>query len=450
MKGFVIAGTGSGVGKTSITTGLLSLLAKKNVVQAYKVGPDFIDPMYHTIATGRQSRNLDSFMMTEEKLRQLVGYTSRDADLCVVEGVRGLFEGLSGRTDECSTAEMAKMLGFPVILVINARSLTRSVAAIVRGFQAFDPDVNIAGVIMNNVSGPQHERKLREAMDEYTDVDIIGIVRRDTDNAIGQRHLGLNTITDSEKEGISFLENMVSDIDTGMLFDIAGSCRQDLPTSSPYTERESAGIRAAVPSDPAYCFYYYENIECMRASGIDVQFFRPTEGDGLPDADVYYLGGGYPELYADQIAENRDFREGLRTASEDGKIVIGECGGLMSLCRNIIPEDGVPRPAIGVFDADARLTKNRHGPSYVIAGTTPENPLFPNMTIRAHEFHYSEIELKGNGSYPFGYDIFRGTGIKDKKDGLVYKNTVGAYMHQHALSTDDWFGPIMEKLSSGK
>ena len=176
MKGFVIAGTGSGVGKTSITTGLLSLLAKKNVVQAYKVGPDFIDPMYHTIATGRQSRNLDSFMMTEEKLRQLVGYTSRDADLCVVEGVRGLFEGLSGRTDECSTAEMAKMLGFPVILVINARSLTRSVAAIVRGFQAFDPDVNIAGVIMNNVSGPQHERKLREAMDEYTDVDIIGIV----------------------------------------------------------------------------------------------------------------------------------------------------------------------------------------------------------------------------------------------------------------------------------
>ena len=447
MKGIVIAGTGSGVGKTSVTTGLLSVLSKKHSVQAYKVGPDFIDPMYHTIATGRRARNLDSFMMSEDTLRRLVGYTSKDADLCVVEGVRGLFEGLSGRTDECSTAEMAKTLGFPVVLVINARSLTRSVAAIIRGFQAFDPDVNIAGVILNNVSGPQHERKLREAIDEYTKTEIIGIVKRDTENAIGQRHLGLNTISGSGKEGIRPLENMVSEIDTDKLMEIAGTCRGELPQESPYTQRESVGLKAAVPVDDAYCFYYYENIECLRASGVDVQTFRPTDGDPLPDADIYYLGGGYPELHADKIAENVDFREGIKCAADDGKVVIGECGGLMSLCETITPADGVPRPAIGVFKADARLTKNRHGPSYVIARTTPENPLFPNMNIRAHEFHYSEICLTGKQTYRHGYDILRGTGISDQKDGLIYKNTIGAYMHQHALSTDDWCGPILEKLS---
>ena len=199
MKGVIIAGTGSGAGKTSITTGLLSRLSKSMSVQAFKVGPDFIDPMYHSLATGRTARNLDTFMMSKETVRNLVHHSSKDADLCVVEGVRGLYEGLSGTSDECSTAEMAKILGFPVILVVNARSLTRSAAAMINGFKSFDKDVNIAGVIFNNVSNSQHERKLREATERYTDTEIVGIVRRDTKNIIGERHLGLKTINENGK-----------------------------------------------------------------------------------------------------------------------------------------------------------------------------------------------------------------------------------------------------------
>ena len=442
MKGIVIAGTGSGVGKTSITTGLLSRLSKTMKVQAYKVGPDFIDPMYHTVATGRQARNLDSFLMTEDRIKNLVGYSAKDADVCVIEGVRGLYEGLSGESDECSTAEMAKMLGFPVILVINARSLTRSVAAIIRGFQSFDKDVNIAGVILNNVSGIQHETKLLEALKKYTNVNVIGIVERNMNNVIGQRHLGLNTIDKTEKENIDYLESMVSELDLDQIMDICESnAVDDLPDNSPYVERNT-GLKAAVPLDDAFCFYYYENIECMRASGMNISFFKPTCGDRIPDADLYYLGGGYPELHANDISQNADFLEGLKTASDDGKMIVGECGGLMTMCSSITSSKGVKNKMSGIFDANVKMC-NRHGPSYVIARTTSANPLFPDMTVRAHEFHYSEVELCSD--YHYGYEIIRGTGINGRHDGLVYRNSLGSYMHQHALSTDDWLAKIVKK-----
>ena len=330
MKGVIIAGTGSGAGKTSITTGLLSRLSKTMKVQAFKVGPDFIDPMYHSLATGRAARNLDTFMMSKETVKNLVHYTSKDADLCVIEGVRGLFEGLSGTSDECSTAEMAKILGMPVILVVNARSLTRSAAAMINGFKMFDPDVNIAGVIFNNVSNSQHERKLIEATERYTDTEIVGMVRRDATNAIGERHLGLKTINEKGKKDIEPLESMVSGIDIDRLMDVADRMPvEDYLPVNPYTIHDS-GLKAAVPMDDAYCFYYRENIECMKAAGMDVRTFSPLAGESLPDADFYYLGGGYPELFLGELSENRDFMDGLKTASEDGKMILGECGGLMT------------------------------------------------------------------------------------------------------------------------
>ncbi len=443
MKGVVIAGSGSGAGKTSITTGLLSKLSRSMKVQAFKTGPDFIDPMYHTLATGRSAGNLDSFLMDKDRIRNLVGFASKDADLCIVEGVRGLYEGLSGTSDECSTAELAKTLGFPVIMVINARSLTRSAAAVVNGFKSFDPEVNIAGVILNNVSGSQHEGKLREAFEKYTDVEIVGCVRRDMENTIGERHMGLVTTDGISKENISFLEEMVSDLDSNRIMDIcetSGDCH--LPTSSPYTERKS-GMRVAIPMDDAYCFYYHENIECMKASGMDVKFFSPIRGESLPDADFYYLGGGYPDLHTKEISENKDFIEGLANASLENKPVIGECGGLMTLCNKMTGKDGAEYDMAGVFDAEA-YPSGRHGPKYVIADSTKENPLFPQMEVRGHEFHYSEIKV--HGTPVFGYEIIRGAGITDKKDGLVKRNTLGSYMHQHALSTDDWLSGIISSV----
>ncbi len=437
MKGVIIAGTGSGAGKTSITTGLLSRLSKDMKVQAFKVGPDFIDPMYHSLATGRPARNLDTFMMSKDTVKNLVGYASEGADICIVEGVRGLHEGLSGTSDECSTAEMAKLLGFPVILVVNARSITRSAAAMINGFKSLDPEVNIAGVIFNNVSNSQHERKLIEATEKYTDAEIVGMVRRDTKNTIGERHLGLKTINENGKKDIEPLEGMVSEIDTDRLLAIAESSEYEYEYTNPFTVHDS-GLKAAVPMDDAYCFYYRENIECMRAAGMDVRTFSPLAGDSLPDADFYYLGGGYPELFLKELSENRDFMDGLKTASEDGRMILGECGGLMSLCASIEDKTGKYRMS-GVFDAESRMS-GRHGPTYVIADTTEHNPLFPKMTVRGHEFHYSEVLPKTD--YHYGFSMNRGIGIDNKHDGLVFRRSLGSYVHQHALSVKDWLSKI--------
>lgn len=443
MRGVVIAGTGSGVGKTSITTGLMSRLSKTRRVQAFKAGPDFIDPMYHTAATGRPSRNLDSFLMDDSTIRNLVGYASRDADLCVVEGVRGLYEGFSGDGDLGSTAYIAKLLGFPVVLVVDARSLTRSAAALVNGFRSFDPDVRIAGVILNNVSGSQHTDKLRTAFETYCpDVRVVGMIRKSPNKALEQRYLGLRTLRTFAEGEITPLQDLTADADLDALMDIAESVDVELPIESPYTERD-CGLRAAVPVDEAFCFYYRENIECLEAAGFRVETFRPTDGDSLPDADLYYLGGGYPELYASRISENTDFREGLRAMADEGRTVIGECGGLMSMCRSITDKSGQVHPMTGVFDAEARMTGVRHGPTYVIADATPSNPAFGG-TVRGHEYHYSDVFPSGGAEY--GFEVRRGLGITGGMDGLVRGNAIGSYMHQHALSERDWIGPAVERI----
>jgi cobyrinic acid a,c-diamide synthase len=435
LKGSVIAGTGSGVGKTSITTGIMSLLSKRYKVQGFKVGPDFIDPMYHSAATGRPARNLDSFLMDDDTIRNLVGYASEDADVCVIEGVRGLYEGLAGDSDVGSTAYLAKLLDLPVVLVVDAGSLTRSAAAIVNGFRSFDPDVRIAGVILNKVSGAQHSEKLDVAMSSYCgDVKVVGKIRKDRENTLGQRHLGLHTIVDGERSGVESLERLVDSVDLDMLMGIAESTDSELPTSSPYVRRDAVAD-IAVPFDNAYCFYYRENLECLEASGFRVRKFSPVAGDMLPDADAVYLGGGYPELHAEEISGNRDFLDGVRNMVQDGKPVLGECGGLMSLCSGMVDKQGVRHEMVGAFGCDSVFVDKRHGPTYVMADATPDNPLFSG-SVRAHEYHYSEVTATSGET--FGFDVKRGQGIVGRKDGLVFRNTVGTYMHQHALSSKDW------------
>ncbi len=443
MKGFIIAGTGSGVGKTSVTTGIMSLLAEKYKVQGFKVGPDFIDPMYHTAATGRPSRNLDSFMMDDDTIRNIVGYASKGADLCVIEGVRGLYEGSAGDSDVGSTAYIAKLLGLPVVLVIDTGSLTRSTAAIINGFRSFDPDVDIAGVILNKVSGPQHSGKLDVAMSTYCDdVEVVGKIRKDRENALGQRHLGLNTIMDKDKSGIDSLKRLVDSLDLDVLMDIAESTDSDLPDGCPYVRRDvSADI--AVPFDDGYCFYYRENLECLEASGFRIRRFSPVAGDPLPDADAVYLGGGYPELHAEDISANRDFLDGVRNMSLENRPVLGECGGLMSMCSGMVDPQGKRHEMIGIFGCNSVFVNRRHGPTYVRADATPDNPLFSGP-VRAHEYHYSEVEASADDR--FGFDLERGAGIRDSKDGLMVRNSLGTYMHQHALSSKDWAKGFCDRL----
>ena len=443
MKGVIIAGTGSGVGKTTLTAGILQALSRRMTVQAFKVGPDFIDPMYHSAATGRYSKNLDSFLMEDSVIRNVVGYASKDADICVVEGVRGLYEGFKGDSDIGSTAHIAKILGLPVVLVVDAGSLTRSAAAIVNGFRSFDPDVNIAGVILNKVSGPQHTDKLDLAMERYCPgVRVLGKIRKDSGVTLGQRHLGLHTIKSFDRDTVEGLSAVGESVDLDSLVGLAEEFGTDLPSTSPYHE-EKVGARIAVPMDEAYSFYYRDNLDCLAASGIEPVYFDAVNGDPLPDADAVYLGGGYPELHAPEISQNRDFLDGLRNMASEGKPVYGECGGLMTMCRSIELQDGSVHPMAGIFDAESVFTNKRHGPTYVLASSTPANPFFDG-DVKGHEYHYSDVYP--SGSPEFGFDVKRGLGIVDKKDGLVKGRCLGNYMHQHALSVDDWAKGFRESL----
>ncbi|MDR3206523.1 MAG: hydrogenobyrinic acid a,c-diamide synthase (glutamine-hydrolyzing) [Candidatus Methanoplasma sp.] len=439
MAGVVISGTGSGVGKTSVAVSLMMRMSEKMKVQPFKVGPDFIDPAYHTAATGRRSRNLDSFLMSERSIRSLTAYASAGSDICIVEGVRGLYEGSSGSGDSGSTAEIAKMLGFPVILVVDASSLNRSAAAIVNGFKAFDPSVDVAGVILNNVSGPQHERKLLEAMAAYTDVRTLGCIRKDPSKVLQQRYLGLKTVRPSERGAADALKDLTSCIDIEAVAEIADrapapSCEASLP----YDVSDGAGLTAAVPNDDAFCFCYHDNIECMRASGVKVIEFSPAAGDRLPDADIYYLGGGYPELFASEISANTDFTEGLKTACGDGRRVVGECGGLMVMCSEIVDASGNAHRMAGIFDAEAKMTGKRHGPSYVVA----ESP--SGRAVKGHEYHYSDVFLRRK--YEYRYELSRGAGIDSGRDGIVNGRSIGTYMHQHVLSSEKWMDDLIDGL----
>lgn len=442
----VIAGSGSGVGKTVITTGLMSRLSKGRKVQGYKVGPDFIDPMYHTAATGRPSRNLDSYFMERGALLNLFGWSSRDADLAVVEGVRGLYDGLTSTGDTGSTAEIAKFLQAPVILVVNARSLAKSAAAHVLGFKMLDRAVNIAGVILNNVGGERHRQKAVEAVESLTGTEIVGTIERRRES-LPERHLGLMTLDGGQdaRALLRDLEDLVAEIDVERILEIAGSAPEiELDKGSPYPNYDAQGVKVAVPRDRSFCFYYPENLESLEAAGAKLVFFRPTEGERLPDCDAVYMGGGYPEVHAELLEGNSDFLEGLRQMSEQGALVYGECGGLMVMCRSIDAFGRLNRMA-GIFDARAVLTRDRQGLAYVRARGTADNFIFPGLDLRAHEFHYSRLEPIPSG--PYGFSIQRGTGIGHSMDGIMVRRSMGTYMHQHALANPSWGRALVRSAS---
>ena len=324
----VIAGTGSGVGKTAITAGIMSRLSKHRCVQGYKVGPDFIDPMFHTLACKRQSRNLDSFFMDQVTIKNLFGWASQDADISIIEGVRGLYDGLTSTGDDGSTAEIAKFLGAPVILVVNARSLAKSAAAHVLGFKMLDPDVTIAGVILNNVSGDRHRKKATEAVENLTSIPVVGTVEK-LHEKLAERHLGLVTTFESDNSKIlKQTSDMVENIDFSQIEEIADNAADmQFNINCPFETSPCENVKIGIPFDKAYSFYYHENLESLHYAGARLKYFKPTEGESLPDVDGIYLGGGYPEIYASEISSNKDFIEGLKTFSDDGKLVYGECGG---------------------------------------------------------------------------------------------------------------------------
>jgi cobyrinic acid a,c-diamide synthase len=429
----VVAGTHSGAGKTTVASGLMAALSREGYrVAPFKVGPDFIDPSYHSLATGRPGRNLDAFLSGPDLIAPLFAHGAMGADIAVIEGVMGLFDGKSGGGELASTAHVAKLLQAPVVLVVDARAMARSVAAMVHGYSTFDPGVRVEGVILNRVGSQTHETMLRDAL-KPLDIPVLGAMRRDDDVATPDRHLGLVPVAERRTEARRSLDALGTVISRYLnLNDIVRLTRSagslDTESWSPESpEGESAeGVRVAVASGPSFSFLYRENLELLEGVGAEVVTFDPTEDEDLPDGtDALYLGGGFPETYAEALSSNGRMRERVSDFAASGRPVVAECGGLLYLVREL---DG--HPMCGVLDATASMT-DRLTLGYREARALTDSPLAESgATVRGHEFHYSAVE-PGLGERP-AWEMIGGS-----QEGFVAGGVHASYLHTHWAATPE-------------
>ncbi|MDM7935352.1 MAG: cobyrinate a,c-diamide synthase [Methanothrix sp.] len=421
IPAFVIAGTHSGVGKTTITLGLMAALrARGLVVQPFKVGPDFIDPSHHTAICGRPSRNLDPFMMGLDGVRRSFCRAIPGADVAVVEGVMGLYDGMDG-SEVGSTAQVAKALEMPVLLVIDVHGMSRSAAAIEKGFVGFDPGVRIAGTILNRVGSPRHLAMLEDCMR----LPILGALPRERDLEMKSRHLGLvmGFERDHDIQALAGLLEEHSSIDR--ILQLRSPC-------SPIVEDAAAerSVRIGIARDEAFCFYYQENLQDLERAGAELVPFSPMRED-LPEVDGLYIGGGYPELHASEL-EAGAARYQIKRASEDGMPIYGECGGLIYLGERI-ESDGRSHRMVGALPGATVMRGRLQALGYVEAWVVGENPLAEvGRTVRGHEFHYSSFDCGADAR--FAYRLSRGRGIDGGRDGIVEHETLGGYLHAHFYS----------------
>jgi cobyrinic acid a,c-diamide synthase len=426
----------SGCGKTTITLGLMAALLRRGLkVAPFKVGPDFIDPGHHTRITGTVSRNLDGWMLSRAYNEQCFQKHRQAADVAVVEGVMGLFDGYDGRSEAGSTAQMAKWLNLPVLLVVDARSMARSAAAVVQGFENFDRDLQFAGVVFNNLGSPRHRQYLLEALEGNVRMPCLGGLVCDEGIRIPERHLGLVTRDDHPltDEAVSRLAGLVEDniqLDT-LLAGLRPVTTATATNSAPAAKRCPA-VRIGVARDNAFCFYYQDNLDLIETCGAELVFFSPLADQCLPDdLDGIYLGGGYPELFAEELSRNHAMRSQVREKSAAGMPIYAECGGFMYLCRDISDLDGNSHAMADCFPFATRMQDRLRALGYreitlrtdTIIGKTDQR-------VRGHEFHYSLI------SSPFAdvdtvYRVEGRAGIQESLEGYRVNRTLGSYVHLH-------------------
>ena len=427
IRGVLIAGTHSGSGKTTVTLGLMAALRQKGrTVHPFKCGPDFIDPTLHRLATGRLSRNLDLWMSGTPFVRDCFARHATGSDIAMIEGVMGCFDG-----NESSSASLAKALGLPVVLVVDVRSMAESVAGLVKGFEELDPDLHLAGVILNRVGSPRHLELLAGAIKAHCRAEILGYLPRDTAFDIPDRHLGLHMGEEApiSDENLSRLADTVAThIDLDRLLDLATSSPTD--TAAPLscnTELPESRVRIGVARDQAFCFYYEDNLELLTRAGAELVEFSPLNDDKLPeDIAGIYLGGGYPELYAEKLAKNSAMREAIRNWSRHEKPIYAECGGFMYLTEGIIDLDDRFHPMAGIYPVKSWMKKGRTSLGYREATLTAPTLFGPAGTVlRGHEFHYSTID-------PMPEEITRAYCLADGScEGYQINNTLGGYLHLH-------------------
>jgi cobyrinic acid a,c-diamide synthase len=433
----VIAGTSSGVGKTTITAGLIAALSKRGLrVQPFKCGPDYIDPSYHSLAAGLPCRNLDSWMLSQESLIELFTHATREANIAVVEGVMGLYDGRNGIESAGSTAEIARWLRAPVILVMNVAKMSGSAAAIALGYRQLDPELNLAGVILNNVGSSSHLRWVTEAVEKKAGVSVLGYLPKKAEMCLPERHLGLVPTAESG-ELSQYMERLrkevESTVDVATILRLAGMT-EPLPQ---VTEGKLFPLRAepvqasiAVAQDEAFSFYYQDNLDLLTAWGAELRFVSPLHDSSLPsDTRGVYVGGGFPEMYADELEANSRFRRVLVEAAEAGMPIYAECGGLMYISQGIIDFEGSKHAMVGLVPGWAVMQKKRTRIGYAVAETLQNSILAPKgERLCGHLFHWSKLPVLSERA---AYRIIE---PEEQLEGFILgpeSNILASYLHLH-------------------
>jgi cobyrinic acid a,c-diamide synthase len=467
----LVAGAHSGSGKTTLTLGLLYLLKKQGFeVSPFKVGPDFIDPGHHSRISGLASRNLDGWMLSKEyNLRSFIQH-AQGKDLALIEGVMGLFDGLNGLSEDGSSAQVAKWLNCPVVLIIDCRSMARSVAALIQGYENFDRQVPLAGVILNRVGSPRHFTYLKEAVETYCHTEVLGYLPRDESLTIPERHLGLVTAEEGPlpESFLSRLSCVLEEkVNIERILAIAQSAQEmtvestsslpfkrSLPFNPPregsYAPAFSPPQRmiktVAVARDEAFCFYYQDNFDLIRQAGAELLFFSPLRDRSIPaSCEALYLGGGYPELYGPQLSQNASMLGSIRSFIEEGGHVLAECGGFVYLTKGIQTFDKQFFPLAGIFPVCPRMERKVHL-GYREIHISEDCPLgLAGSRLRGHEFHYSTTERMPD-TIQRAYEGFDSNGTERKIEGFRYKNCLAGYPHIHFGSHPESIYSFLQKF----
>ena len=442
-SGIVVGALRGGSGKTMVSLGLIAALgADGRQVAPFKKGPDYIDAGWLSLAAGRPCYNLDTFLIAPDRIRQTFHVHTRNTDVAVIEGNRGIYDCIDTH-GETSTAELAKLLGLPILLIIDGTKTTRTMAAVVRGCALFDPSVRIGGVVLNRIAGPRHEGILRRSIEAHCGIPVVGAIPKLRRQCFPERHMGLVPTPehDCARNSIDFAAEIVRDhLDLDTIRQMAAETAYEAPPEPP----EAAPIAVSAPptigiiQDSAFQFYYPENIEALRDAGARLTFFSPLKKKPIPAIDGLYIGGGFPETHAAALTQNTAFRHELKNLAEMGLPIYAECGGLMFLGRRLVLSEGSFEMA-GILPLIFGFSRRPQGHGYTIIEVTGQNPYFrPGTILRGHEFHYSSV-LEGDvAEKDLAYTMVRGTGLINGRDGLCYKNVLATYTHLHARGTPDW------------
>jgi cobyrinic acid a,c-diamide synthase len=434
-------------GKTTLTLGLAAALARRGLaVQPFKKGPDYIDPMWLSLAAGRPCRNLDFHLMTRDEIGASFARHARAADVSLIEGKKGLYDGLDLQGSN-SNAALAALLGSPVVLVIDARGMTRGIAPLILGYQAFDPSIRIAGVILNNLGGARHEQKLRAVIAHYTGVEVIGAVPHDERIAIVERHLGLVPSNEAvAAAGVveAVRERVEQSVDLERLLAIAASAAPLPELAARGAPRGGTRLRVGIARDAAFGFYYADDLEALAEAGAELIPIDTLRAQRLPEIDALVIGGGFPETQMRALEANEGLRRELARAIEAGLPVYAECGGLMYLARSI-SWHGETASMVGALPGDAVMHARPVGRGYARLEGTKDASWLPGGEgeIAAHEFHYASLENLPPG-LRYAYRVARGHGVDGARDGIVHRNVLASFCHLRGAGERGWVTPFVE------